>query len=395
MGVGARYASLALRGADDYTFETIDSTESFNALGAEGWDDLVRAMPRPSPFLLHGWLAAWWKYQSDDAMLAVQVARRRGRLVGALPLCVTRVRGLRVTIFLGGDRSALADVIVAVSEPESTVRALAERAAAIDHDLADLFRLPATSRLATALGPRLRLVERVEAPVLDLSPGWEAVYRAKTNSRMRNIHKRRRRQLAELGTLEFVHARTLDELEPALEDAMRVHNARWAGRPDGSGFATDSSRTFNSAALAAFAALDAARIVTLKLDGRAIAFYYHLALAGRMYGYRVAFDPDFARFSPGLLALLDAFEWAAEEGLDRVEHLGGNERFKMQLADRLEPLCQGIGLARTSRGKVYMAARLVSIQARRRLKRSQALRKFYFDGLAPARRLVARVPRRR
>ena len=390
-----RVSSPALEGPGDLKLETVDSTEGFDALGAAGWDDLVQAMPRPSPFLLHGWLSAWWRYEAHGAELAVHVARRGGRLVGALPLCIVRRRGLRVTTFLGGVHSALADLVVAGTEPESTSHALAERAAGIDHDLADLFGLPAASRLAQALGTRLRLIERVEAPVLDLSHGWDEAYRAKTDSKRRNLHKRRRRQLSELGTLEVVRARSLDELEPALADAVRLHEVRWSGRPDGSGFATDSGRLFNREALKALAEQDAARIVTLKLDGHPIAFHYYLVFARRMYVYRLAFDPEFARFSPGLLATLDALEWAGEEGLDRVEYLGGDERYKLELSDRLEPLSQGIGLARTNRGRVYVSVRLAAIHLRRRLKRSPTLHKLYFDTLAPARRLVARIPRSR
>jgi CelD/BcsL family acetyltransferase involved in cellulose biosynthesis len=375
--------------------ETVDSTDGFEALGSAGWDDLVQAMPRPSPFLLHGWLSAWWHYESEGAELAVLVARRGERLVGAVPLCIVRRRGLHVTTFLGGVHSALADMIVAETEPESTGHALAERAADIDHDLADLFGLPAASRLALALGARLRVIERVEAPVLDLSIGWDAAYRAKTDSKKRNLHKRRRRQLAELGTLEVVRARSLAELEPALADAVRLHEARWAGRPDGSGFVTETGRLFNREALTALAEQDAARIVTLKLDGRPIAFHYYLVFAQRMYVYRLAFDPEFARFSPGLLATLDALEWAGEEGLERVEYLGGDERYKLELSDRLEPLSQGLGLTRTNRGRAYVAARLTAIRLRRRLKRSQTLHRLYFDTFAPARRLVARMPRSR
>ena len=390
-----RLSSPALEDPGDLELETVDSVDSFDALAAAGWDDLVQGMPRPSPFLLHGWLSAWWRHESHGAELAVQVARRGGRLVGALPLCIAQRRGLRVTMFLGGVHSALADLMVAGTEPESTGRALAERATELDHDLADLFGLPASSRLEEALGTRLRVIERIEAPVLDLSIGWDAAYRAKTDSKKRNLHKRRRRQLSELGTLEVARARLLAELEPALADAVHLHELRWSGRPDGSGFATDDGRLFNREALTALAADDVARIVTLKLDGRPIAFHYYLVFAQRMYVYRLAFDPEFARFSPGLLATLDALEWAGDEGLDRVEYLGGDERYKLELSDRLEPLSQGIGLARTNRGKVYVTARLVAINLRLRLKRSPRLHKLYFDTLAPARRLVARRSRSR
>jgi CelD/BcsL family acetyltransferase involved in cellulose biosynthesis len=233
---------------------------------------------------------------------------------------------------------------------------------------------------------------RSEAPVLDLSPGWDAVYRSKMPSKRRNHHRRRRRQLAEQGRVEVTVARTEPALEQALEDAFSLHMLRWRGRPDGSGFATPLGRSFNHALVKSLAPLDVPRIVLLKIDGRPVAFHYYLAFAGTMFVHRIAFDPAFGQFSPGVINTLDAIEAAAAEGLTRVEFLGGAERYKLELADRLEPLCQGFGLARTLRGKAAVASRVAGIRVRIHLKRSHALRRFYFEGLAPARRFLARAP---
>jgi hypothetical protein len=48
--------------------------------------------------------------------------------------------------------------------------------------------------------------------VLDLSAGWDVVYRSKLASKKRNHHRRRRRQLAELGRVDVEVARTPAEL---------------------------------------------------------------------------------------------------------------------------------------------------------------------------------------
>jgi CelD/BcsL family acetyltransferase involved in cellulose biosynthesis len=362
--------------------ETISTGADFEALAPE-WDELVKAMPRPSPFMLHGWLAEWWEHYGDGAQLTVHVARRDGRLAGALPLVVRRRAGLRVATFMGGRLSVLPDVL-----GSDVAAALATRIAPTC-DVVDFHGLPADSRIAAALGSRLDVIQRIEAPVLDLADGWDAVYRAKTNSKKRNLHKRRRRQLAELGgPLEVVTARTLEQLEPALEDAFELHEKRWDGRPDGSGFATATGRRFHRAALKRLAAGDHARIVTLKLGGRAIAFHYYFALAGSMYVHRLAFDPDpeLARFSPGLVNTLDAIAAASEEGLTRVEFLGGDERYKLELADGFAPLCHAFGVASGPRGRAYAAAHTGSIRLRMRLKRSPRLRRLYFEGMAPVRR---------
>jgi CelD/BcsL family acetyltransferase involved in cellulose biosynthesis len=368
--------------------KTITREDEFGELASE-WDALVRASPRPSPFLLHAWLESWWRHFGEGAELAVSVARRDGRLVAALPLLVRSRLGLRAARFLGGRQSALADLLLAPDEDASVGRAMADRVAA-HADLVDLYGLPTRSRIGEALGSSLALIERVEAPVLDLSPGWEAVYHAKTSSKKRNLHRRRRRQLSELGRLEVVVARELEDLRPALEEAFRLHLLRWEGRPDGSGFAMPVGQRFHREILEALVDLDVPRIVLLKLDGRAIAFHYYLAFEGCMYVHRLAFDPAFSRFSPGLVNTLDTIEAAAAEGLTRVEFLGGAERYKIELADHTEPLCHGLGLARNARGRAAVSARLATIRLRLRLKQSPSLQRFYLDGAAPIRRLLAR-----
>jgi CelD/BcsL family acetyltransferase involved in cellulose biosynthesis len=364
---------------------TITDAREFATLRAE-WDPLVAAMPRPSPFLLHGWLLEWWRHHSGRGRLAIHVAREGDRLTGALPLFVEHRRGLRIARFLGRDAAALADVLVADGAHPSTAALLVERAAGSGADFADLFGLPASSRLAAAAGEeRLRLVPRSEAPVLDLEGGWDAVYRAKTSSKRRNLHGRRRKQLARLGEVSFDIARDLEELVPALEDAFRLHEARWLDRPEASGFATPDGREFHRAALAALAPLGIPRIALLRIDGDAVACNYYFLYGDCMYFHELAFDPLLARWSPGQITTLDSIEAAAAEGARRVEFLGGAERYKLELADGLEPLHQGLGLVATLRGRAALAARAHAVHARRRLKETP-VRRLYYEGLAPARR---------
>jgi CelD/BcsL family acetyltransferase involved in cellulose biosynthesis len=110
-----------------------------------------------------------------------------------------------------------------------------------------------------------------------------------------------------------------------------------------------------------------------------------------MYVHRLAFDPALARWSPGLVNTLDALKSAADEGLERVEFLGGGERYKLELADGCEPLYDGVGVASGLRGRGYAAAQAGVIRTRLRLKRSPRLHRLYFDDLAPLRRAARRV----
>jgi CelD/BcsL family acetyltransferase involved in cellulose biosynthesis len=379
-------SSSALSGV---TFETISSAEEFAALG-DSWDDLVRAMARPSPHLLHAWLVAWWRYFDEDSELAVQVAYRGDKLVGAIPLCVQHRKGVDVLTFLGAEQVTLADLLLAEGERGGVAEALAERAVATKHDYADLHGLPGSSRLVKALRPsRLQLIVRAEAPVLELNgTDWETHYASRLSSKQRALHRRRIRQLSRLGALETTVARTREELGPALEEAFDLHALRWEGRPDGSDFGTEPGKQFHREATAAIAELEVPRIVTLRLDGRPIAFGYYFLLDGTMHCYRLAFDPELQRFSPGLVNRFDTLEDAFAQGATRVEFLGGLERYKVELTDRTEPLHEGLGLADTVAGRVVVSTRLNVVRLRRFVKRSHTIRKFYYEGLAPARRLL-------
>lgn len=377
--------SATLQGIEGY--EVISSESAFAELSG-GWDELVGAMPRPSPFLLHAWLLEWLRHYGGASELAVQAAFRDGRLVGAFPLVHKSWRGLRVAKFLGGQHPSLADLLVE-EEAATTGAALIERASS-QHDFAELFGLTADSRVAQVVAHgQLQLFHRVDAPVLELGDGWDAVYRAKISAKGRRDIERRRRQLQERGTLEFVLARSPEEVEPALAEAFRLHDLRWQGRDEMSGFATPTGISFHRVALGRLAEQDVVRLATMSVDGQTIAFLLGFALAGRLYLYRMAFDPSFARYGPGLLTVLETIASAAGEGLKRVEFLGGAESFKLRLADRLEPLHLGVGLAATARGRALVEARTRVLRLRERLKQSPTVRRAY-DSAMPLRTRLAR-----
>jgi CelD/BcsL family acetyltransferase involved in cellulose biosynthesis len=363
------------------TYETVTTAEGLEALG-EQWDVLVHAMPRPSPFLLHGWICEWWRHFGRRADLAVVISRRNGRLTGAMPLYIRRRKSVRLARFIGRHESALADVLVADREDEATCSGLLAEVRKLPFDYADLFGLPQHSSLER-YGQDLKIVERFEAPVLLMPNGWEAAYAAKTNSKRRNLHRRRLRQLSELGEVSFEIARSGDEMEALLEDSFHLHRLRWEGRPDRSTFGTGAGREFHRAALRRLAREGVLRIVLMRISGRPVAFHYFFVLGSTMVVHRLGFDPALARCSPGLVTTLETLRQVSAEGVTRVEWLGGRERYKVELADRFEPLYEGVGLARSRIGFVAAGARVGFIQLRQPLLRSEKLQSLYLNRRGP------------
>jgi CelD/BcsL family acetyltransferase involved in cellulose biosynthesis len=368
----------------------VSTSEGLADLAPE-WDALVLAASRPCPFLLHGWVSAWWRHLGGGAQLAVVTARRGGRLMGLAPMVIQRRHGLRVCRLLGGNESALGDLLVARSEDASTACALMERVSRLEFDYLDVFGVPDGGELArVAAAHELADIVRVEAPVLNMPDGWEAAYESRTHAKKRALHRRRLRHLSELGPLTWTTARSAPEVESELEHAFLIHARRWDGRPDGSTFGQPGARAFHRAAARALAQQDAVRIVTLRVAGRPVAFQYSFVIGTTLYLHRIAFDPELARHSPGQVTLLHAIGDASAEGVRRVELLGGTERYKLELADRFEPLHEVIGMPRNPFGHAATRALRFVIAARLRLRNNERVHRVYMEGLAPLRRLFRR-----
>lgn len=350
------------------------------------WDSLVEAMPRPSPYLFSAWVLAWLAEAAFASTPYVVVAERAGELVGFAPFALRQAGRTRVAVFAGAHESALGDIVLAPGEPPETARALLAALPGSGMQAVDVFGLPADSALARAAGPGLSVVERVESPVTDMPDGWDEAYKRHTSSNRRNQDRRRERQLGELGTLETSLATTGEEVLRDLPDAFALHHLRWQGRPDGSTFGLPEGQRFQRVALPKLADEGRFAMLTLRLDGRPIAFHNWFVAGSSIYLHRNAFDADLSRYGPGLVALRRSLAVASERGARRVEYLGGAEQFKRDLADRFEPLHQGFGLARGPAGHAYVARTQLAISLRKRLKRSRRLHRLYLSGALRPRR---------
>src|SRR5436190_12663105 len=206
-------------------------------------------------------------------------------------------------------------------------------------------------------------MQSARSPVVDLDRDWGTAYRETYSNRRRALHRRRRRQLSSLGPLDIDIAKRTGDLTVALDEALAIHALRWSGRGDVTHFASPVSRIFHRAAIASLGESDVIRILLLKVGGKAVAFVYFFVFAGRMYIYRLAFDPSAGRYSPGTIAVLEAIRTAMGEDVQTVEFLRGMDEYKLAWANRIDRLERA--LLSTSRPH-QLAGEAISREARAR-----------------------------
>jgi CelD/BcsL family acetyltransferase involved in cellulose biosynthesis len=304
-----------------------------------------------------------------------------------MPTCIVRRHRLRMLAFLGDHESWCADLLLAAGEPRATASALLERVQTLPFDVAAITGLPGASLLERAAGARLRVVERVGAPVLDMPDGWEAAYAAKASSQRRARDRKRERQLTAAGDLEISIAETPVAIESVFDDVLLVHELRWGGQRDGSEFGTPEGARAHRAALPRLAAKGHAGILLLRLDGRPIGFQIWLAIGDTMYLHRSGVDPSAMKFSPGLIAMRRTIAHGSEShGIRHIEMQGASDQYKLDLATRLQPMHDAFGLAQNPLGSLAGISHLAHVRARIRLREVTVLRRIYVEGPKALRR---------
>jgi CelD/BcsL family acetyltransferase involved in cellulose biosynthesis len=144
------------------------------------------------------------------------------------------------------------------------------------------------------------------------------------------------RRLAEEGRLgfELAHPGNIDELVNAL---FRLHQERWRERALPGVLAGPTVRDFHRQVATEMLAAGKLRLCAVRLDGIVVSVVHAFTHGRTLYLYISGFDPAFARFSPGLLAIFWTMQMAAREGLTTCDLLRGEETYKQRFAPRPRP----------------------------------------------------------
>ncbi|HET8944205.1 MAG TPA: GNAT family N-acetyltransferase [Dehalococcoidia bacterium] len=298
------------------------------------WREALAACPRRYPFYSPTWLQHWWDVFVDDHELVLLAVRDGERLAGVLPFMRT---GNQITfagdteicdymdmIAPGGDYAALwtAALRSLGEEPWEEIALWAVR-----EDSPTVAALPEACR---ELGLTFVSEQEDVCPQLELPGDWEE-YISSLGKKDRHELRRKLRKLPQAGAVEVEVLESPAEVEPALDDFLRMHRE---SRADKANFMTDQMEGFFRKVVVALAAEGVAEMTFLKLADVRAACLLCFKAGDDYLLYNSGYDPAYAGFSVGLLSKALALQRAIERGYKRFDFLRGHEHYKYDLGAR-------------------------------------------------------------
>jgi CelD/BcsL family acetyltransferase involved in cellulose biosynthesis len=297
---------------------------------APQWTLLWGADPQSTPFQSPEWLLPWWRQFGQPELRAVTISNRGG-LIGLLPFYIYRepVSGQRQMLLVGAGTS---DYLDGIFSPECTV--LAVRAALETLTQTDGW----DTLIASQLRPQSKLFRGLSA--LSGTQPFEAEYcgampalpvqQLPLKIRRNAMYYRNRAQ--RLGALDFMIA-DQSNWPMLFAELQQLHTECWQARGEPGVLADPRVLEWHRDAMPGLLASGILRLCALRLNGQTLGLLYSLLDAPTrhvrtQYFYLTAYSIKNAELRPGTLLLAFAIEHAAQEGIQRIDMLRGDEAYK-------------------------------------------------------------------
>jgi CelD/BcsL family acetyltransferase involved in cellulose biosynthesis len=307
------------------------------------WDALVAASAMPRPSLTHGWFTASARHYGapNGSERFTLCFRDGGRLVGLAPLrvCPKRIGGVPVARSLQFDveMADCRDLVIEAGAEWGVVEAYCEwlREGPLAWDVLRLRGLCSRSPtqaylplLARHYGCCTTLWSTDACAYIHLPASVsEYLEHMPSQQRRRTYAYNRRRVVKEHGEPRLRVVAGDDVTEADLRRVWELHCSGWRGR-GGSDVTSERFRLFLRDLPAAVGPSGRPVLAFLQLGDRDVTGDYGFLMDGRYFLYFGGFDPEFARYSVGHLALLALVEFGIEQGWTEIDLMKGGERYK-------------------------------------------------------------------
>ncbi len=311
--------------------ERIRDPEGFQEIQEE-WNALLHSSGQDHPFLTHEWMSSWWKCFSEGNSLEIVLVKDENRNpVGIAPLMIQK-NTLR---FMANEEvSDYCDFLVEKGRYEEFFRNMLSHFKTTHPDIQkiDLINIKSTSptldilpRMASEWGFSSSCTEIEVAPLLRLSSSYEDYLGSLSKKKRHEL----RRKLRRMESLEGIRVEKITEtrnLPDYIDKFIDLHKQR---SPSKANFWKKKNMTdFFHGMARRFSLKGWVEMNVLFLEDRMLAAILNFAYDDQIYFYNVAFDKDFARYSPGIYLFNRSIQDAISEEKKYADFLRGREEYK-------------------------------------------------------------------
>lgn len=150
-------------------------------------------------------------------------------------------------------------------------------------------------------------------PMLESLLDGDAYLKASIKSSHMREMRRQWGHLEKLGRVSYEVARQPQDIRLRMEEFLLLEASGWKGKKRTAMLSDRLRAAFAREAVNNLAEIDAARIHTIDIDGKAIASMIVLLMNGDAYTWKTAFNEDFARYSPGKILTAQITDWHLDD----------------------------------------------------------------------------------
>jgi len=166
---------------------------------------------------------------------------------------------------------------------------------------------------AAELKAPFQIVRRWQRAALTAQPSYEQWFEANFERKRRKEYRRLRSRLGEQGKLESLQWNEAEPVQHWIDELVNLEAKGWKGRRGTAIIADPQMKAALAKALQTLAGEGGLRIWKLALNGEAVAMVFAMVSAGKAWLGKIAYDEIFAKYSPGVLVILDATKSILED----------------------------------------------------------------------------------
>lgn len=282
----------------------------------DAWDDLSRCASDPNPFFERWMLLPALEHLrgSSKVVVALVTDDREGTLIGLVPLVTLRqYRGMplphsavwkHVHCFLGtpllrrGRETTALEALLSCDGLEGAATALLS----IEGDGVTANTLRSLLRQRSYA---FDLIDTYQRPMFEAPADLETYLLQSVQARHLRDLEKRRAKLASQGELSVEVQWDDADVERWCAEFCQVESSGWKGA-EGSAVASNvAERRYFEQAVCAGAAKGSLLRLAIRLDGRPIAITCLALAAETAFAWKIAYDEEFSRWSPGVLLVIE------------------------------------------------------------------------------------------